>query len=86
MDWGFIASTSVFVLLFPITNAYIAIGIDTVLTQIALVGSTFIQIPATIMALYLGYQMYRVVLKDNKVKLPKKGKKTAQAGKYIETK
>jgi len=85
-DWGFIISTIVFILIFPISNAYIAGGIDLVMTQISLIGSAFIQVPATIMGLYIAYQVYGFVQKDNKLNIPKKTAKTTKAGKLIDTK
>jgi hypothetical protein len=83
VDWGFIASLVIFLLIFPISNAYLAGAIDVLLAQIALIGSGFIQIPATLMGVYVVWRGVSYINTKEKVKIPKKSAKT-KTQKYLE--
>jgi hypothetical protein len=81
-DKGALLMLGILLLIFPVTNGYIAMAIDMALTQIALVGSGFIQVPATLLAVYVFWR----ATKNNTVKTAKPKKSNKHGMKYEATK
>lgn len=81
-DLAIIVSLVVLIFIFPITNGYIAAGIDGGLealkdalsvgiTQISVLGVGFIQIPMTIFIVAVGYKIHKHLENREAVKIPK---------------
>lgn len=83
VDIGAIVTLVALLLIFPVTNGMLAMGIDMVLEQIALIGAGFIQVPATLLVVYIVWRVSQVIKREDAVKLPKKSAKTTMQ-KYLE--
>lgn len=83
IDWGALTALIVLLLIFPVTNGLIAMAIDLALSQVALVGSGFVQVPATLLIVYIVWRVTQFTSRQDKVKIPKKSAKTNMQ-KYLE--
>jgi hypothetical protein len=79
IDKGAIAAFIVLLFMLPITNGYMAVGVDVLFTQIALIGRDFIQVPGTLLVVYVIYKFAKQ--KPAKTKGGKDGIKYETTGK-----